>query len=621
VDPTHEQVGFFEDLVQTLDGIVWEVDLETMNVRFISDRVEAILGYPKSAWIGSTNLWSSILHPEDAWVADHSKEQARLGLAHQLEYRVFAEDGRIVWLRDHVTVVLDGDRPIVLRGVMFDITEQKEAETRSRALLDAMPDMMVRLDSVGTVLDFRANDPKDQLCKAEDVIGLRIHERMPEDIIECCMHVLHRTLASGQMQVFEYNLTLNHQLQHFEARMVCCGTDEVLAVVANITRRRALEQKMRQTQKVEELGLMAGGIAHDFNNLLVGVLGHAGLALRHIPEDSAARGFVKQIEVAARRASDLTHQLLAYAGKSRVVLARVDLAFLVQEMVNVLGSVISRQATIRLDCPEPLRIQGDASQLNQVVMNLLTNASDALLDGVGMIHISCRAIDATQQMLEPYEGELEPGRYALLQVRDSGCGMNEQMQARMFDPFYSTKFTGRGLGLAAVHGIIRGHGGGIRVESAPGEGTTFSLILPCPVEAKVDLAASVVNPSTFSVPRAGCILVVDDEEIVRVFAASTLTENGYKVFSASDGTEALALYKSRADEIDMVLLDMLMPGMDGGQTLEALRGIDPEVRVLLTSGYSETDTISRVQGKTQTQFLQKPYLPDDLASAVLGVLA
>jgi CheY-like chemotaxis protein len=369
---------------------------------------------------------------------------------------------------------------------------------------------------------------------------------------------------------------------------------------------------MQQTQKLESLGVLAGGVAHDFNNLLMVILGNTELALARTPSEAPARGFIESVETAAHRAADLTNQMLAYSGKGRFIIEGVNLSQLVGEMGHLLGTVVAKNAEVRYELASDLPlVQADATQVRQVVMNLITNASDAIGAGPGTITIATRSVSiaAGTPLSGFFDHSLQPGRYVVVEVADTGSGMDQATLARIFDPFFTTKHTGRGLGLASVLGIVQGHGGGIRVDSRPGEGTAFSVLLPAsPDAAGLQPAPDPARPpaeAAAGAPRL--VLVVDDEESVRATAQAMLQDHGFAVVAAADGVEGVELFQSRHAELAAVLLDMSMPRMGGEEAFRLMRAVDPSVPVLLMSGYDESEAVGRFTGTGLAGFIRKPY--------------
>jgi len=390
-----------------------------------------------------------------------------------------------------------------------------------------------------------------------------------------------------------------------------------LALVADLTEVRALESKIVQSQKLESLGLLAGGVAHDFNNLLVGVLGNVGLALAELPPTSPVREILADVEIAAVRAADLTRQMLAYSGRGHFVVRRVNLNTIVEEQRSLLGSVISKSVSLRLDlAPDLPEVDADATQLQQVVMNLITNASDAFDGRDGVISLSTGVIDVDSAYLAStyLDDQLVPGRYVYVDVRDDGVGMVPATMARIFDPFFTTKFTGRGLGLAALLGIMRGHRGAVKVDSALGEGTTFRILLPCATSALAPLAPS--SPSAVSVASAKVVLIVDDEDLIRTAVKAILARHGCRVLLASNGMEAMSIFIDHLHEIDLVLLDLTMPGMKGDEVFRQMRKLRSDVRVVISSGFDEASLDETIRGDAHGSFLAKPWTSAELLRAL-----
>lgn len=403
----------------------------------------------------------------------------------------------------------------------------------------------------------------------------------------------------------------------------------LLLAITDITERKwaedkrlQLERQMQQTQKLESLGVLAGGIAHDFNNLLAIILGNASLALDELPPMSSVRDSLRVIEKTSLRAAELCRQMLAYSGKCLFVDEPIRLKELIEEMVSLFKASISKKAVMNLNLAErspPLR--GDPSQIGQVIMNLVMNASEAVGDHSGVITISTGVANCSRQNLRGVylDDNWTEGRYVWLEVADTGCGMDTETQQRIFEPFFTTKFTGRGLGLSAVLGIVRGHKGMLKVESQVGKGSTFTVFFPASREESASVRDGDVRSETWK--GTGTILLVDDEESVRIMGKRMLKRLGFEVLTAVDGREALDIYRAQREEIELVLLDLTMPCMDGEEMLDELHRIDPEARVVMSSGYGEGEIASRFAGKRLFGFLQKPYALYELAQCLHQALA
>ena len=388
-------------------------------------------------------------------------------------------------------------------------------------------------------------------------------------------------------------------------------------IARDITEGKRFKEQLLQTAKLESLGVLAGGVAHDFNNLLVGILGNASLALETLSSNNPSRTMIRDILDASERASLLTRQLLAYAGKGRFIVEPISLSGLVREISNLVQTSIPRTAQLRLELQENLpMIEGDAGQLHQLVMNLVINGAEAIgpdQNGILLVTTGVQDVDDAYLKTAFSPVEIQPGKYVTLEVHDTGCGMDEGTIQRIFDPFFTTKFTGRGLGLAAVQGIVRGHRGALKVYSTPGRGTTFKVLLPCSDQSQVE---SGPTDSQQLLGGTATILVIDDEPLVRRTTKSMLEHYGYTVVVAESGKEGVDLFNVLTDRVSLVLLDMTMPIMNGEETLRHLKTSQPDVKVILSSGYNEVEAIQRFTGKGLAGFIQKPYSAAALADKV-----
>jgi PAS domain S-box-containing protein len=387
----------------------------------------------------------------------------------------------------------------------------------------------------------------------------------------------------------------------------------------------ASEAQSRHVQKLESLGVLAGGIAHDFNNLLHVVLGNADIALSRLPARSSAREPLEEVVRATIRAADLTRQMLAYSGKGAFIVRHLDLSSEVREMATLLRTAISKQASLVSELALSLpAVNADPTQIRQILMNLITNASDALRDASGTITLRTGMIRRDELNDPKFGGPLDQEEPSLdgdellvyLEVTDTGAGMTPDTLQRIFDPFFSTKFAGRGLGLAAVMGIVQSHQGLLRIRTEPGQGTSFRVLFPA-------VAGPARKPEKPSAARSdwqgeGTVLVVDDEEGVREVAERMLQEIGFDTISAVDGREAVEVMQQIGDKVTAVLLDLSMPRMGGQETLRHLRAHRPQLPIIMMSGYTEQVVAPQVNGSGPgaTTFLQKPFLAEDL----IGVL-
>jgi PAS domain S-box-containing protein len=502
-----------------------------------------------------------------------------------------------------------------------------ESESHYRALYDQALNPIMVADGEGRYLDANHAALAFLDCSREELAGrsvwsfapseelARLHAEHAPDETPLTIEAPH--VVGGRIKTLLLNIVPVSQ----GGRTVLFGIGQDITERKEAEQRRLeMERQLLQAQKLESLGVLAGGIAHDFNNLLAAILGNLELALMELPPGSQVHESLHEAMSASRRAADLTRQMLAYSGKGRFLLSDLDLSALVQENAHMLRVALPRSATLQLDLAHNLpRIRADAGQIQQVVMNLIINAAEALERAAGVVSLAtgqeeygAEALGHSRTAEKP-----APGRYVWLSVTDTGCGMSAETLQRMFDPFFTSKETGRGLGTSAVLGIVHGHKGAIWVESTPGRGTTVRVAFPMlpPEKASAPAAARATNARL-----SGVILVVDDEEMVRNLCCTVLERMGLTAIPAADGEEACALYAARAGEIDGVLLDLTMPGMDGADTLEELRRIDPGVKALLCSGFGEQAVSERLAGVGFTGFVQKPFDVQTLRDALERLL-
>jgi len=474
----------YHHLVNAINGIVWEAGTATWETSFVSERAEEILGYPRDQWLNEPDFWEGHLHPDDkeATRARYFEEIARCS-DFLLEYRMIAADGRTVWIEDHVSVEVNGATPVVTRGVMFDVTAQKEAEAvigRLAAIVESSDDAIVSRDNDGRITSWNAGAARLYGYHADEVLGTRAEFLWPDDSFEEFEHDLSTIRRGGHIQRMETSRIaasgqrLDLSISGFPIR----GSDGAIvgnaAIARDITERTRMEAEALRAQKLESLSVFAAGVAHDFNNLLTVILGNSSLAVRSLPPDAPAREMIEGIEQACLRASELTRQMLEYAGTHQLNMSRLDLNLVVSETVELLMPQFGALCEVRSDLePNLPMIAADRTQMRQVIVNLLTNAIDAIGESPGRIVVRTG-------MAEPAETS-EAGRYGghvYFEVEDNGRGMDAATRARIFDPFFSTKFEGRGLGLAASLGIVRSHGGEITLTSAGRAGSTFRVVLP-----------------------------------------------------------------------------------------------------------------------------------------------
>lgn len=386
--------------------------------------------------------------------------------------------------------------------------------------------------------------------------------------------------------------------------------------------RRRIEEQLWASQKMESLGVLAGGVAHDFNNLLCGILGNASLARETVPESSTAGECLRDIERVSERATVLCRQMLAYAGGRQAMAEEFDLNDLVSEKPELLSTSISKEAHLTTQTEAGvITVNADRSQIGQVILNLVVNASDSLNGLPGNIELATSVVEVGLGFFDDAELQpgLPPGSYACLSISDVGCGMDEKTRERIFEPFFTTKFIGRGMGLPAALGIVRSHGGAIKVDTEPGKGTTVNVYLPFsgasfePKPEHIDLKADWSD--------RGTVLLVDDEQPVRDAVGRFLKRLGYSVIEAVDGVEGFERFMSHRGTLRAVIMDMTMPGLDGSSLCVEVRKIDAEMPILLMSGYSRTEVMLRVDADLKLPFMQKPFKFAELRDQMRALLA
>jgi PAS domain S-box-containing protein len=542
------------------------------------------------------------------------------------EQQVTLPNGTTRILRSVIRPDLKEGKVTALRGVLQDVSEIREAERAAlehqrtaESLFMMSPSAMVltRLKDHTVITGNPAAMALFQVTlgdvKGHGTLDFFTH---PEDRDR----ILDQLQARGTVHDYQLEMSVNGQKKVVllsGALLTFNGEPAVLATLVDITERRQEEDAQRQRQKLESLGVLAGGIAHDFNNLLTAILGNLNLALLTLPEESSSIGYLHDMEKAALRAADLSRQMLAYSGKGRFQQAITDLNHLVGEMTQLLSVAISKTVQLKWDLAEKLPpIEGDPVQLQQVVMNLVTNASEAIGQADGFIRIHTAlvhlAINDLKRLRVGYD--LPPGPYLLLEVEDSGVGMSEETYDRLFDPFYTTKATGRGLGLSALLGILRGHRAGLSILSAPGQGSKFRLYFQ---PSSATLPSPPQTPEPTAVPIRGRILVVDDEAPIRASLRGMLELLGMQVEEASDGLEGLERLSDLDGQVDRVVLDLTMPRMGGIEALAAIRKRWPKLPVILSSGFSHQ--ANELELTTYETFLPKPYRIKDLKEALAKV--
>jgi PAS domain S-box-containing protein len=538
----------------------------------------------------------------------------------------------VLW---NLTRLLDiSAHPVGVIASGHDITQRSRAEEASRQqrevlqkILDHIPLMVAFVDAAGTI--GWANK------HLADTLGWPIDDLAGHDLLDALFPDGATRQGARDHMVESTQTWRDFPTQTRDGReLVTAWASVVLSDGTHIgigrdvtfhrraeDERKRLESQMQHAQKLESLGVLAGGIAHDFNNLLVGMLGNASLALMDIEPNTPLHEVVKDIETTALRAADLTKQMLAYSGRGRFVVRPVDLSALVEEMAHLLHTVISKRSRLTLELSREVpHIEADATQLRQIVMNLITNASDALGGETGdiIVRTGVRSCDQSYLRSDFSDETLPQGMYAWVEVQDTGLGMSPDTISRIFEPFFSTKFTGRGLGLAATLGIVRGHRGTIKVSSSPGVGTLFRVLFPM---STIAVATSDTPDGTpDAVAGSGVVLVVDDDATVRSVAKHMLERRGYSVLLANDGAEGLKLFQREHERLALAFVDLTMPNVGGEETIRAFERIAPNFSTILMSGFSEQELALRITDGRRCGFIQKPFRIEELDKALRRAL-
>jgi PAS domain S-box-containing protein len=543
------------------------------------------------------------------------------------ECRLRRADGEYRWVLDHGTPLYRGGEFAGFIGSCVDITEQKLVEERlgeSEGRLKKAE----RLAHLGHWnWDAKINkaicseeycrifgQPMDHAPSFEEFLNLVV----PKDR-ERVGQVIRDALAQKIGYTVEFQIvrpTGDYRTIRSVAE-VLLDNEGVLAwllgTCQDITEIRRAQEESFSRQKLETMGTLASGIAHDFNNLLGSVVAQADLALAEFEAGASPTDELKGIRDVAMRGSEIVRQLMIYAGKESPIVGLVDLSKVVEEMLALLKVSVSKHAVLKAELGQDLPpTRASAAQIRQIVMNLVTNASDAIGDRDGLIRVITRRSSQWRESVAASES-LSEADYLLLEVSDTGCGMSRETQDRVFDPFFTTKSAGRGLGLAVVDGIVRGLGGTIRVTSEPGQGTTFQTLLPC-AETTVGVASHAMSAidELVSSSKQATVLIVEDEDALRRAVAKMLRNNGFEVLEADDGSTAIDLLRAAVDKIDMVLLDMTIPGASSAQVVAEAAKTRPDIRVILTSAYSQEMVTAALSASQICDFIRKPFQIGDL---------
>ncbi|MFA6448888.1 MAG: PAS domain S-box protein [bacterium] len=624
-------------------AFLWKNE-EGWPVEFVSLNVETLFGYAAEDFISGRVDFSKTIHPEDIGrvteeVESYSGEKGRITFAHE-PYRIIARDGQIKWVDDSTFIRRDENGAIThYQGIVIDITERKRAEealresdARFRVLFEGSPIGVSIIRREEILYANRAFAEIHGYDSPSELVGtsfLNLLAPLPREKIAGEMNA--NPEPAALIPVVTEIESLKKSGEIFPAfvtasRIELADGPATVAFVSDISEfkqmeheKETLQRQLLQAQKMESIGTLAGGVAHDFNNMLAVILGNAQLAKMDMPRDDQGRVALEEIEQAALRAKDLTMKLLTFARKEKLNVRNVSVNGILKDLAAMLNRSISKKIEIRTKLvDDSLAVSVDVNQMQQVFLNICNNACDAMPSG-GVLTIESSKVLIDETYAKQHV-EAQPGEYCLVRIGDTGIGMIEDVRKRVFDPFFTTKGAGKGtgLGLSISYGIVKSHGGTIGVYSEPGKGADFKIYLPLAKGAMADKEPENLGEAVLE--GSETILVVDDEASVLDLSGRILEKAGYTALLADGGKNAVQLYRERGDEIALVVLDMIMPGMDGSDVYKALRKINPDVKVVLSSGFSVDGQAGALMSEGVLGFIQKPYRIDELCNTVRRVI-
>ena len=610
----------------------WEWNIVTDQLIW-SDEVYRIFGYKPKAFKPSYERFLKAAHPDDREQLQTAVNTALTDKEYSIIHRIILPDGTIRAVYEQGRVECDDSgKAVRMVGTIQDITEQRRVERRLHRLAMALAETaesVVITNRDGVIRYVNRAFERISGYTADEVLGKRPSivksGQHPDEYYELMWNKITHGEAwfgtftnrdkEGNLYEVEQTISPIHDMQD--------DISGYVAVQRDVTGERERKSKMEHTQRLESLGILAGGIAHDFNNLLTAIMGNATLA-KITTERDKVDVHLERIEAASEHAAELCRQMLAYSGQGEYVREHFDLNERIHDMAELLQVSLSKDAELVMDLEyAPDQVFGDKSQIQQIVMNLVINASEAIDEAgiAGKIELSTKHVEMGEKDFERcfhHEGEQpQPGRYFCLTVSDNGCGMSDETKVKLFDPFFTTKFTGRGLGTSAMLGIVQSHKGAIEVKSELDVGTTFKVYFPCEVTSPADKGVSSMpvvreDAGATGVLFGKSVLLIDDEAYILDIIGLMLEEFGCKIQRASTAMQGIDMFAAKHAEIDLVIMDMTMPEMDGLSCAKRLLEIDPQAVIVLSSGYSKEVLEDRVGSMKIAGFLQKPYTQDDL---------
>ena len=641
----------YRQLVEQVPAISYIAEPgEAGRFHYISPQVEHILGFTQQEWMADDHTWFNVLHPDDrekTIAAEHRRE----GELYRVEYRTRARDGREVWLRDDAVFVRDVETgQLLMRGLLVDVTERKraeealrESEERYRAFVEQSSEGIFRMEydppvpcdlpipeqvAMGHKNGYVAecNDAMAKmygLASAKELMGKPLSDFLVlQDPVT--REFMESYIGSGYRITDQESREVDAQGQKKILRNTMMGTVidghwvRTWGISRDVTTRMHLEEQLRNAQQLEAIGRLAGGVAHDFNNILSIIMGHGELLLATAGDDERARNGLEQIRRAADRAASLTQQLLAFSRRQVLQPKVLDLNEAVADVQKMLSRVIGEDIELVASLhPSLVPVKADPGQVEQVLMNLAINARDAMPHG-GKLTMETSNVDVGGE--QGRDLDLAPGGYVMLKVTDSGHGMEAETVLHIFEPFFTTKPMGKGtgLGLSTVYGIVKQSGGSIQVESEKGRGTTFRIYLPVAEGVMGKRQELIVGEKIAGGTET--ILLTEDEPDLRQLARIFLEGYGYKVLEAASAEQAIQTARSFPGQIDLLLTDVIMPGMSGSQLAERILKQRPQTKIVYMTGYTDDMVVQHKVLEPGVKLLQKPFGKAELALKVRSTL-